>query len=290
MKVWNYFQHTRASGIFEPVVYMTPDSLRDASNPWVAAGEKIYNHWNPSSADAIFIGGMDWLAVPEELQMPTINLVQGICHADPNDPRYAFLERPATRICVSQQVANAILSTGKVNGQVLTIPAGLDTATFPATAPQRDIPLLIAGLKQPDLAFELSKFFSAQGVECVCLITQLPRSEFLKMLGRARVTIFLPHREEGFYLPALEGMAMGTLVVCPDCVGNRGFCLNGSNCLVPDYTIEKLASAGVAALETSSADFYQMQKNGRHQVWAHTLEAERKSYLDLLESLVSAES
>lgn len=194
------------------------------------------------------------------------------------------------RICVSQQVADAILSTGKVNGQVITIPAGVDTATFPAPAPQRDIPLLIAGLKQPALAIELSQFFSARGVECVCLTQQIPRSEFLGMLGRARVTLFLPLHLEGFYLPALEGMAMGTLVVCPDCVGNRGFCVNGSNCLMPDYTIEALGFAGLAAIESSPSDFQLMQKNGLHQVRAHTLEAERRSYLDLLESLASAES
>ena len=290
MKVWDYFQHTKVSGIFRPMIYMSPDSLRDESNPWVASGERISNEWNPHGADALFLAGMDWQAVPENCDRPVINLIQGLRHARPEDPRHEFFRRAATRVCVSEQVADAILSTGLVNGQVITIPAGVDTATFPAPAPQRDIPLLIAGLKQPDLAIELSQIFSARGVECVCLTQQIPRSEFLGMLGRARVTLFLPLRQEGFYLPALEGMAMGTLVVCPDCVGNRGFCVNGSNCLMPDYTIEALGSAGLAAIESSPSDFQLMQKNGRHQVRAHTLEAERRSYLDLLESLASAES
>jgi hypothetical protein len=272
------------------MIYMTPDSLRDESNPWVASRERISNEWNPHGADALFLAGMDWQAVPENCDRPVINLIQGLRHARPEDPRHAFFRRAATRVCVSEQVADAILSTGLVNGQVLTIPAGVDTATFPAPAPQRDIPLLIAGLKQPALAIELSQFFSAQGVECVCLTQQIPRSEFLGMLGRARVTLFLPLRQEGFYLPALEGMAMGTLVVCPDCVGNRGFCVNGSNCLMPDYTIEALGSAGLAAIESSPTNFQLMQKNACHQVQAHTLEAERRSYLDLLESLASAGS
>ncbi len=290
MKVWDYFQHTKASGIFKPIIYMTPDSLRDESNPWVANGERISHEWNPHGADALFLAGMDWRAVPENYNKPVINLIQGLRHARPEDPRHAFLRRAATRICVSKEVADAILSTGLVNGPVITIPAGVDTATFPAPAPQRDIPLLIAGLKQPDLAIELSKFFSAQGVECVCITQQIPRSEFLGMLGRARVTLFLPLCQEGFYLPALEGMAMGTLVVCPDCVGNRGFCVNGSNCLMPDFTTEALGSAGLAAIESSPTDFQLMQKNGLHQVRVHTLEAERRSYLDLLESLASAGS
>jgi len=52
--------------------------------------------------------------------------------------------------------------------------------------------------------------------------------------------VFLPNQKEGegFYLPALEGMAVGTLVIFPDCIGNRSFCLSGYNCFRPDYTTE----------------------------------------------------
>ena len=50
-------------------------------------------------------------------------------------------------------------------------------------------------------------------------------------MARARVTLYLPNRLEGFYIPALEGMALGTLVVCPDSVGNRSYCRDGENCL-----------------------------------------------------------
>lgn len=274
MKVWDYFNHTRASGIFEPVVYMTPESLRDASNPWVVAGEEISSAWNPNAADALFLGGLDWLAVPENAQVPTINLVQGICHADPTDPRYAFLDRPAMRICVSQQVADAILSTGKVNGQVFTIPAGLDTTNFPAPARQRDIPLLIAGLKQPELAIKLSKIFSANGVESLCLTTQIPRAEFLKMLGRAGVTLFLPLRAEGFYLPALEGMALGTLVVCPDSIGNRDFCIHEFNCLQSDYEIAPLVEMSLQAID-------RIKQKSCHKIIKQALETARLHNLDL---------
>ena len=52
-------------------------------------------------------------------------------------------------------------------------------------------------------------------------------------MGRARVTVLVPNPKEGFYLPAVEAMAAGTLVVCPDCVGNRAFCLDEVNCLRP---------------------------------------------------------
>jgi GT2 family glycosyltransferase len=41
-------------------------------------------------------------------------------------------------------------------------------------------------------------------------------------------------RHEGFCLPLLEAMAAGAAVVCTDAHGNRDFCRDGENCLMPD--------------------------------------------------------
>jgi hypothetical protein len=283
MKVWDYFQHTKASGIFEPVIYMSPDSLRDDSNPWVASGERISKDWDPNRADALFLAGMDWQAVPENCDRPVINLIQGLCHSFPDNPRNAFLRRAATRVCVSQQVTDAILSTGLVNGPVITIPAGVDLKSFPETSDQRDIPILIAGLKKPAMAKSLSEILTNRGIRCVCLTRPLPRVEFLRMLGRARVTVFLPQIAEGFYLPALEGMAMGTLVVCPNCTGNRGFCSHEITCLQPTYDIEALQTACLDALDrTFKGISNEMIKRGRETARMHSLDLERDRYKSLL--------
>lgn len=287
LKVWDYFQHTKASGIFEPVMYLIADSLRDASNPWVANGERISEGWNPREADALFLAGEDWLAVPDACDTPVVNLIQGLRHASPEDPRRAFLRRPATRLCVSQQVADAILATGLVNGPVVTIPAGVDTASFPAPTAPRDIPVLVAGLKKPALAKSLSEILSSHGVEHVCLTEMLPRADFLGLLSRARVTVFLPQTEEGFYLPALEGMAMETLVVCPDCIGNRSFCVDRTTCLVPEYATVPLVAACLAALQMGRQDIDRLQRNGRLQAESHALSMERRRYLEVLHSLVA---
>jgi glycosyltransferase involved in cell wall biosynthesis len=39
---------------------------------------------------------------------------------------------------------------------------------------------------------------------------------------------------EGFCLPVLEAMATGAAVVCTDAHGNRDFCDDGRNCLMPE--------------------------------------------------------
>ena len=290
LKVWDYFNHTKESAFFEPEIYLSPSSLRNEANPWIASGEQVLNQWNPGEADALFLAGLDWLAVPEDCDKPVINLVQGLRHALPEDPRYAFLRRRASRICVSQQVAEAIVSTGQVNGPVVTISNGLNLANLPVPAKKRDIPVLIAGYKEPNFAEFLSDSLRTSGIPAFCLTRKLPRSEYLSLVIRSQVTVFLPNRllGEGVYLPALEGMALGTLVVCPDCVGNRDFCIHGNNCFMPEYSTNALSAACLEALNSDAAQINSLQKNSRLMAELHDMEAEKKSYFGVLESLTHA--
>ena len=289
LKVWHYFCHTKESPVFHPTIHLVPGYMLDATNPWISNAEPIQEIWEPRKADAFFLAGMDWTAVPEDCATPAINLVQGIRHADPADPRHGFLSRRAIRICVSKEVELAILATGKVNGPVVTIPTGMDLDELPEPSHERDIPLLICGIKKPELAIKLSCELAGLGIAHRCQAQALPRREFLSLLGRAAVTVFLPHAREGFYLPALEGMAMGTVVVCPDCVGNRGFCIDGNNCFMPDYSPKALIASCLEALNSDMARIKSMQKNSLLTAELHNLEAERKSYLGILESLAFAE-
>ena len=48
---------------------------------------------------------------------------------------------------------------------------------------------------------------------------------------------------EGFCLPPLEAMATGAAVVCTDAHGNRDFCRDEENCLVPDGSTQAVRDA-----------------------------------------------
>jgi glycosyltransferase involved in cell wall biosynthesis len=48
---------------------------------------------------------------------------------------------------------------------------------------------------------------------------------------------------EGFCLPPLESMAAGGAVVCTDAHGNRDFCRDGENCLVPEAKTHAVSAA-----------------------------------------------
>jgi glycosyltransferase involved in cell wall biosynthesis len=54
---------------------------------------------------------------------------------------------------------------------------------------------------------------------------------------------------EGFCLPPLESMATGGAVVCTDAHGNRDFCRDGVNCLMPEPKREAVTSAVRRLLE-----------------------------------------
>jgi GT2 family glycosyltransferase len=59
-----------------------------------------------------------------------------------------------------------------------------------------------------------------------------------------QATVFVQtSSHEGFCLPALEAMATGAAVVCTDAHGNRDFCDDGVNCLMPDASVESVSGA-----------------------------------------------
>jgi glycosyltransferase involved in cell wall biosynthesis len=114
------------------------------------------------------------------------------------------------------------------------------------------------------------------------LTERLPRAAYLRELQAANVTVFLPNVTEGFYLPALEGLAAGTLVVCPDCIGNRSFCLPGYNAFRPSFAVDELVAAAESALALSPERAAEMRANGRATAERYSLRQEREAFHGVL--------
>lgn len=285
LKVWHYYRHALESPRFAPRVYLTPESDRGPANPWCGGAEPPLDAWNPAAAAAVFVAGLDWLDVPDPCPAPVINLVQGVRHAAARDPRRPFLGRRAVRICVSAEVADAIRGTGEVNGPVHVIPNALDLVDMPPASAERDIAVVVAGMKNPDLARGVARELVAAGLRVECLVDPLPRREFLTLFGRARVAVTLPLEREGFFLPALEAMAMGCLVVCPDCVGNRGFCRDGETAFRPPATLDAIVAAAQAAITADAAAADAMRAAAAAEVERHGLERERRAFLEILDGV-----
>ena len=290
LKHSHYFENVRRMPGFVPrITFSRPPSnasqARERLRLWPAADAYVAR-WEPMNRDVLFLAGVDWGYVDrmglDSLDFPRINLIQGVRHADEERRGYRDLVRKAIRICVSQEVADAISATGQTNGPVLTIPNGIDITPFepaedgsPEKLEDRPHSITIVGYKNPDLARGLSELLNAACIEHVPTLEFLDRATFLALLGESRVVVCLPLEREGFYLPALEAMASGCLVVTLDCIGNRGFCRHEVNCLVAEHNSDSLFTETKKALAMPAPERGRMYRAARDTATRHSLEAER---------------
>jgi hypothetical protein len=107
--------------------------------------------------------------------------------------------------------------------------------------------------------------------------------ELRKLYHWSDVFLASPLAEEGFYMPGLEAMAAGAIVVTPDAGGNRSYCRFGVNCLpvrlddAGDYVAALRALRGYGEREIGA-----LRRGGYEAVGRHTLENERDGFADFM--------
>ncbi len=142
------------------------------------------------------------------------------------------------------------------------IPPGIDLDTFgprPDIARREDMVLALGRsnpLKNLPLTLDAYRALPAPRPE-LCLFgiepqlatdpgmryVRAPSDEQVNELF-CQATVFVQtSTHEGFALPPLEAMAGGAAVVCTDAHGNRDFCRDGVNCLMPDPNPRSVAAA-----------------------------------------------
>jgi hypothetical protein len=289
LKVWHYFNHVLAAPGFDARVHFDANSSWDSSNPWTQVPDHVIESVDALSPAALFVAGRDWQRLDElgllDRGIPVLNLIQHVRHAQEWSIQSNYLDRKAIRICVSPEVAAAVEEAGS-RGMTVVIPNGVDVPVV-ASGDQKakSVDLLIAGLKQPALATRVAGQFAGTGRSVEVLTEHVARETFLEAMRRARVTLFLPNEEEGFYLPALEGMALGTIVVCPDCVGNRSFCLPDVNAFRPAFRFDDMVRDVESALTLSEPAAARLRNCAIATVQHHSLDAERERFGEVLANL-----
>jgi glycosyltransferase involved in cell wall biosynthesis len=289
LKVWDYFNHVRSSPRHDAWIRFSENSVWEDSNPWKEAHEHFVRFGEAFRPDILFVSGVDWRMIERsdrpESPTPIINLIQHVRHADPDDRlgRYRYLSHKAIRICVSPEITSALAQTGRVRGPLFTIPDAVDLdrlASFKHDGP-RDIDLLILANKQPELGHHVLRRLRS-GIRAHIVDVRSPRDKVLDLMARAAVTVFVPNPKEGFYLPALEGMTLGTIVVCPDCIGNRSFCIDRVNCFRPPHELEAIVADAREALIRKS-EMGELIENAARTAARHDLLNERRAFLEVLE-------
>ena len=294
----HYFEHVHRMRGFAPRIRFRGEPTNESHAStlrqlWPSRDAATVARWEPGPSDVLFLAGLDWRHLAEcgleTAPNPRVNLIQGVRHAHEGTELYGYLSKRAVRICVSREVAQAISATGRTRGPVLTIPNGIDLKPFelagggsPEGYEARPRCITILGYKRPDLARGLSERLVAERIEHRLLTEFLDRGTFLALLADSRVAACLPHAEEGFYLPALEAMASGAIVVTLDCIGNRGFCRHDESCLIAEPSPESLFRATKKALTLSVPKRERMHRQARDTAAGHSLEAERRRFHEIL--------
>ena len=291
---WYHRFTVEASG-FVPILCFSAQSLPGADNPWAIDPQHSRHRWLPSSGDICFVAGLDWQHVAPSGRLdahnPVINLIQGFGHAEADDLRWRFLDRRAIRLCVSAGVADAIRATGRAEGPVLVIENGTDVECLPDPLldgkVDRDIAdsILIVGYKNAALAVAVAEQIARHGMPCHVVGEQMPRQAFLDRLRRATMVVCCPLPDEGFYLPALEAMALGCAVVVPFARGNAAYCRDGVNCVICDYDTSSIV-AGVLRLRSLPPDRRrQLLCSARETASSRQPDRMREKYFDILQDI-----
>lgn len=285
-KFRDYVAHVDAHPNWQADVYLSPSSMIDESNPFLDVPNRL-DRWLPEQADAILVGGGDWAVIPSNLpeQLPIVNLVQHVRHGEPGHALRAFLGRRAIRVGNSSLVAEAVLGTGEANGPVVMIPSGLDIqmlAEVGAVEPTADV--FIDAAKQPKLGREVADLLVERGLKIELLIARVPFPAYLRAMASAPIAVTLPDATEGLYLPGLNAMAMGRLLVQPDCVGSREYVRDGENALQASREPQALADAALHAHEDVALRA-RLVSAGRSTAARFDLATERQAVHALLDAL-----
>jgi len=290
-KVFDYFKHSIELGL-DAKIYFTKESLWDKNNPWAGYAKYIDNNLNFDKYDLLFFEGMDWARVKEgiEEKKRVINLIQGFRHTNPKYPQYQFLSKKAIRIAVSNEVAKALKATDRVNGEIYTIENGIELKEIDI---KKDIDIFILGAKNPYLAKELEEEIKNidSSLKTLTIKEHTDRDKVLEYMARAKISIVLPNPEvlEGFFIPALEAMNYSDIAIAPDCIGNRGFCKDKINCLMPKYEKEEILKSLLEALDIlkDSKRLESMRLKAKESVKDYSLKREREEFFKLLNKIIN---
>ncbi|MEA2220485.1 MAG: hypothetical protein QOJ35_3111 [Solirubrobacteraceae bacterium] len=145
--------------------------------------------------------------------------------------------------------------------QSTLVPPGIDLDTFRPldgaerrddmllalgrTNPLKNLPLTIAAWRAVGAGVELCLFGIEPrlGPEHGARYVERPSDAEVNALFNAATVFVQTSTHEGFCLPPLEAMATGGAVVCTDSHGNRDFCVDGENCLMPEPTVAAVSAA-----------------------------------------------
>ena len=223
-----------------------------------------------------------------------IHIVQNVRHSTPEfTDGYALrlLTRPMTRIMINDVVLEAARPYLNESSLTGVIDLGHETGFFErhrrgGVGSPAKVGYTTWKSDLGDRVAEIAGKDPATGFEFAAIREPVDWGQLRELYHWADVFLATPNVEEGFYMPGLEAMEAGAIVISPDAGGNKAYCDFGSNCL--EVNFEDPASY-VEALHylknQNSGHIESLREEGYKTVGRFTLENERRQFTAFLEKL-----
>lgn len=272
-KVHDYLTHFIAMG-WHPSLFLSNRAKTNKTLFENMAGVDYQDSFNPNDADVVFLAGMDWqhyLPIKSS-EKPVINLIQHVRHADKSEALFAFLKEPAIRLCVSDAVKQAIEPFA--NGPCHVIKMG---HKFERLSVGRSNDVYILANKQPQLGISIYNWAKDRGFSTILHDSTQEKGLVTKAMAMSAVTVALPNKTEGFYLPGIEAMFYSKQAVVPYCIANKEYFHNTSNLIMPDYTEDNIKSAILRSMRLGPIESSIRKFIGKKIACQYSLQNERKA-------------
>ncbi len=228
---------------------------------------------------------------PERL----IHIIQNVRHTNPtwrDGQPVRLLTRPLARISINDIVADEIAPWLDPRTVHAVIPIGHDVDYFA----KRRTGGLTGGEKRPlrvghttwksEVGDRTAALLAGEEIEFRAIRDVATWADLRDLYHWSDVFLSTPGPQEGLYLPGVEAMAAGALVVTSDAGGNMQYCRPDQNCLLVamedehDYAraLQQVRSMPVAEVESLRAGGYAATE-------MFSMERERKLFQDYLEAL-----
>lgn len=221
-----------------------------------------------------------------------ICIVQNVRWANPTfTSGYAvrLLSRPMARIMTNDVVLEAVRPYLNETSMTEVIDLGHEAAFFAKErtgGPGERIRVAYTAWKS-DVGDRVAERMRGEGAfEFRAIRNPVGWDELRGLYHWADVFLATPLVEEGFYLPGLEAMAAGAIVLSPDAGGNRAYCDFGENCLRVDFDDPSSYADVLSSLRTADpAELDRLRQNGYQTTGRHTLSAEEERFGAFLDGL-----
>lgn len=214
-----------------------------------------------------------------------IHFVQNVRHANPLWLKgYAarLLTRPMPRIMTNTVVLEACKPFLNADRPTRTINLGHPSGYFSRARVQDSGPRLRVGYTtwKSKVGDEVADLLSDDhGYEFRAIREEVPWKTLRALYHWCDIFLCCPNVEEGFYMPGLEAMEAGCLIVTPDVGGNMAYVRFGTNALEADFDdplsyVAALRQLGVMC----DGDRRQMIEHAQRAPDSFTLEGEQRQF------------